>query len=541
MQSPFDDVLYTNTVPSDTECNSIRSLLAGPLKDLADVEEKMRHLQSLMDEAAQKREKLRQFIDAHLALLSPVRRLPDDIVRTVFTSTLPTSRNPTIGSDEAPLLLCRVCKSWRTVALTTPRLWASMHIVVPPLSKFEPLVALVNTWLARSGSVPLDISMVYSRACDPDIDVSPLLSTLATESRRWRQIHLMFPRLAAHSLGRLLSDDVPRLQSIGLCLPPPMTEEDLNGSWPFTFLATNSLRNVTFTGTHSFVDTVISWGTLTHLDISDTFTLAPSLTCARALAILSQCTMLQKCKLALQDTAEEPPPIQHFSLPHLSTFLLLNNSNQGISHRFFRHLSLPNLRSFYLDSAYMVDLRKVIPSVTLMERLHLDVEGLGCENLLAALADMPLLQELALSAEPRSKEQVEEPNIWRHWKSVEGDKDFLGHLTPNGRGPAPSLCPLLRRVDFHLGLVSDEALLKFVQYRTGGGGTLSSVTATFHRPVQFDIIPHLRDTIASGLVVALKYDEGPKLPTYSPLEGNTNPPVYMLRVEEDDPHIGWMD
>ncbi|KAJ7314944.1 hypothetical protein DFH08DRAFT_894249 [Mycena albidolilacea] len=249
--------------------------------------------------------------------------------------------------------------------------------------------------------------------------------------------------------------------------------------------------------------------------------------------------MLQKCKLALQDTAEEPPLIQHLSLPHLSTFLLLNNSNQGISHRFFRHLSLPNLRSFYLDSAYNVDLRKVIPSATLTERLHLDVEGLGCENLLAALADMPLLQELALSAEPRSKEQVEEPNIWRHWKSAEGDKDFLGHLTPNGRGP--DLCPLLRRVDLHLGLVSDEALLKFVQSRTGGGGTLSSVTATFHRRVQFDIIPHLRDTIASGLVVALKYDEGPKLPTYSPLEGNTNPPVYMLRVEEDDPRIGWMD
>jgi hypothetical protein len=85
--------------------------------------------------------------------------------------------------------------------------------------------------------------------------------------------------------------------------------------------------------------------------------------------------MLQKCKLALQDTAEEPPPIQHFSLPHLSTFLLLNNSNQGISHRLFRHLSLPNLRSFYHDSAYNFDLRKVIPSATLMERLHLDVEG----------------------------------------------------------------------------------------------------------------------------------------------------------------------
>ncbi|KAJ7255834.1 hypothetical protein B0H12DRAFT_960797, partial [Mycena haematopus] len=170
MQSPFENILRTNAVPSDAECDSIRNLLEGSLKDLADVSEEIKRLQSLMDEAAHKRERLQQFIDAHLALLSPVRRLPDDIVRSVLTATLPSTGNATISSDEAPLLLCRVCKSWRALALSTPQLWASLHIVVPPLSKFERLLTLITTWLKRSGSVPLDISVVYSLVCDPNLD-----------------------------------------------------------------------------------------------------------------------------------------------------------------------------------------------------------------------------------------------------------------------------------------------------------------------------------------------------------------------------------
>ncbi|KAJ7809870.1 hypothetical protein B0H14DRAFT_2865017 [Mycena olivaceomarginata] len=526
MQSPFNDILYTNTVPSDTECDSIRSLLAGPLKDLADITEEMRRLQSLIDEAVLKRERLQQFINAHLALLSPVRRLPDDIVRAVFTATLPSRRNLTMSADEGPLLLSKVCKSWRTHALTTPRLWASMHIVIPSRPKFEHLVALVNMWLERSGSVPLDISMVYSKTCDVIFDVSPLLSTLAIESRRWRSIHLMLPNFSAHSLEKLSSDDVPQLQFMGLCLPPPAQDDDITNPWPLAFLETNCLRSITFTGTHSFVDAAISWGTLTHLSIGETWASAPYLTCARALVILSQCTMLQNCKISLQDTDDgaPTPPFEHFSLRHLTDLAIFNHlmEGPGVGSLFFSRISLPNLRSFYLDRGYNVDITHLIPSPGSLERLCLDIEGLSCDNLLAALADMPLLQELVLSAEPRSREQTEETNIWRYWKSLEGDGEFLTHLT---RRDDAALCPLLRRVDLHLALVSDESLLQFVQSRAA----LSSVTATVHRPVQLDIIPHLRDAIAGGLVVSLKYNNAvPEVFTYSPWEGNANPSVYML-------------
>ncbi|KAJ7111717.1 hypothetical protein C8R44DRAFT_677329, partial [Mycena epipterygia] len=114
---------HPNAVPSDADCDNIRNLLQGPQQAVADLTEEIARLRSLMDEAARKRDDLKQFIDVHLALVSPTRRLPDDIVRAIFTACLPSTRNPTISGDEPPLLLCQICRAWRTLALTTPRIW----------------------------------------------------------------------------------------------------------------------------------------------------------------------------------------------------------------------------------------------------------------------------------------------------------------------------------------------------------------------------------------------------------------------------------
>ncbi|KAJ7214717.1 hypothetical protein B0H12DRAFT_971980, partial [Mycena haematopus] len=123
MDSPFQDILHTNAVPTDAECDRIRDFLQGPRKELVDLSNKITQLQSLLHEATHRRDELQESISAHLALLSPFRRLPDDIIREIFIATHPSTRNPSFSSDEPPLVLCRTCKSWRNIALTTPRLW----------------------------------------------------------------------------------------------------------------------------------------------------------------------------------------------------------------------------------------------------------------------------------------------------------------------------------------------------------------------------------------------------------------------------------
>ncbi|KAJ7918994.1 hypothetical protein B0H13DRAFT_2657103 [Mycena leptocephala] len=131
MVTPFQEILHTNAVPSDAECQRIRELLVGPRRVAAELSDEIERLQGLIHQLTEKRAHLNDFIDAHAALISPVRRLPEDVVAEIFAASLPSDRNAIMSGAESPLLLCHVCKAWRNLALLTPFLWTSLHIVAP--------------------------------------------------------------------------------------------------------------------------------------------------------------------------------------------------------------------------------------------------------------------------------------------------------------------------------------------------------------------------------------------------------------------------
>ncbi|KAJ7755541.1 hypothetical protein B0H16DRAFT_716960 [Mycena metata] len=164
-ESSVKHLLHTNVIPSAQECARIPDILVQPRKDLATIEEEIQRTQQKLDELKYRREVLATDIDAHLALLSPVRRLPDDILREIFVTSLASTHNAIIASREAPLLLCQVCSDWRKIAFTTPRLWSSLHVVVPTEPQLQDTIfSLAQQWLARSGILPLSLSIGISFA-----------------------------------------------------------------------------------------------------------------------------------------------------------------------------------------------------------------------------------------------------------------------------------------------------------------------------------------------------------------------------------------
>ncbi|KAJ7893954.1 hypothetical protein B0H14DRAFT_829473 [Mycena olivaceomarginata] len=263
MDSPFQDILHTNLVPSDWECQRIRDLLADPQREVDHLTEELARLDSLREEISAKRRHLQQFIDAHRAMLAPMRRLPQDTLRGIFMACLSSTRNPAISSAEAPLLLCLICQSWRSIALAMPRLWASIHIVVPNRLRLQHIVDRVAVWLKRSGAVPLDISMVLSRTCGDDWDISPLLSSLVAVSRRWRTIEIPLPE----DVSPLLFVVVPLLQTVKIIRWDQSTASASSCS-SFAFLAAQGLRSLTIPASQYSHETSVPWKFLTHLEIS---------------------------------------------------------------------------------------------------------------------------------------------------------------------------------------------------------------------------------------------------------------------------------
>ncbi|KAF7299768.1 hypothetical protein HMN09_00982700 [Mycena chlorophos] len=162
LESSFSTLLNTNYCPNDAEIAEIRSLLESPRIRLRELEDNIRQFQTQRDE-------LVAHIATHEALLSPIRRVPVDILQEIFLACLPEGRNCVMSANDAPLLLGRVCSHWRTLAYQTPALWTRLHIVQPGglyspslEAKYQAISLLrlsaAKDWLERSGQLPLSLS-----------------------------------------------------------------------------------------------------------------------------------------------------------------------------------------------------------------------------------------------------------------------------------------------------------------------------------------------------------------------------------------------
>lgn len=125
---------------------------------------------------------------ARPAFDAPIWRLPIEMLADVFVQCLePKFILPNIM--EAPLLLCRVCSIWRRVAISTPLLWTSMDIQLPPKTSLRSLHFGVESWLARSGALPLAIC-IESRQPLP----GEFFDVFTPSFNRWRDVKLDIPK-----------------------------------------------------------------------------------------------------------------------------------------------------------------------------------------------------------------------------------------------------------------------------------------------------------------------------------------------------------
>ncbi|KAJ7286466.1 hypothetical protein C8J57DRAFT_1664557 [Mycena rebaudengoi] len=102
----------------------------------------------------------------------PALTLPSELISEIFLHCLPDDTefvppNP----HAAPLLLCRICRQWKQIALATPGLWSSLSLVVehfrPEIEDFRPersfgdldLVEFYCGWLANAKNTALSLEI----------------------------------------------------------------------------------------------------------------------------------------------------------------------------------------------------------------------------------------------------------------------------------------------------------------------------------------------------------------------------------------------
>ncbi|TDL21777.1 hypothetical protein BD410DRAFT_789168 [Rickenella mellea] len=120
---------------------------------------------------------------------SPILRIPPELLSEIFSRCLPEDGLPRPHPNEAPLLPCQICSFFRTVALSSPNLWAGISIIRNTERNGDALT--LDLWIKRSGSCPLSFSLEYRGAA---FNIDKLIDSLAPYSSRWKDVTVGFAR-----------------------------------------------------------------------------------------------------------------------------------------------------------------------------------------------------------------------------------------------------------------------------------------------------------------------------------------------------------
>ncbi|KAK0459930.1 hypothetical protein IW261DRAFT_344100 [Armillaria novae-zelandiae] len=189
----------------------------------------LQHIDEVRSDMQRRRDTVHKSMAAYSSALAPIRRLPVDVLRTVFreiqflqwwdgnpktyTPWSEWKEPPTLDFLQGPWALSHVCGAWRDIVLSYPRLWSFivLHFWEFPLVETDTILAL-KTMISRSAQHPLDI--VFELDGDHDeYAVAPALSVILEESYRWRSIHLQIS-LALLERLKVVRGKIPCLESL---------------------------------------------------------------------------------------------------------------------------------------------------------------------------------------------------------------------------------------------------------------------------------------------------------------------------------------
>ncbi|KAJ7655673.1 hypothetical protein DFH06DRAFT_1200693 [Mycena polygramma] len=444
-----------------------------------------------------------------------------------------------MSASEAPVLLGRICSAWRVISLSTPRLWARLHVAAPTFFRdwtdealFQRKVAqrleITKTWLGRSGNCSLSISVEGPAGSS---HTARFLEALTPFVSRWQNIAFTVP-LSTLQIISDLEAQAPALETVTFDHHSHGRTGPADREWgPFWILGGARIRSFSIPGTTFLPERFpLRWNQLTTLSIGGPgWAVSKALKSETILRTISCCSELRCCKLLVIDTDPSPGPNVTLrpviELPFLHT-LDLRCASYVIPAvtLLLGRLSLPRLHDFTFcgpkghrdqESPSLTDF---FMRTTCLEILDIDCSIFSKSSLLENLRVFPsTIRRLAVRDLPAGRES----------QRGFGD-DALSVLTPASQ-PGTFVCPALRHFSIKHTCVSDEALLRFITARMNSPRTLTHVACNFDRRVTVNILPSLEQFIQTGLDVSLNYIEPPPA-QFSPWQGLPDAPMTVWRA-----------
>ncbi|KAH9846357.1 hypothetical protein C2E23DRAFT_744311 [Lenzites betulinus] len=206
--------------------------------------EALHSLESKMATLLSERDRLEARLEQAVRLQSPVQRVPNDLLSTIFTIAVLD------GEEEDSITLSNfmlVCQYWREVAVNTPMLWTRIAMGT------HRSVDRALLKLDRSRTAPLHISLDFSPRMEHGTVSTESIITAMDLMRpaiwRWKTFHLTVPsRPQAHVALTRCKEQAPLLEVVSIHVAHSMQEDHYSTPpLPLFERYTPRLRSTSFT------------------------------------------------------------------------------------------------------------------------------------------------------------------------------------------------------------------------------------------------------------------------------------------------------
>ncbi|KAJ7758356.1 hypothetical protein B0H16DRAFT_650874 [Mycena metata] len=343
----YQELLKSNEPPLEIERPLIESVVSRLRDRLSSHDEKISRsgLRTRLKRRTEERESLATDLARNAVILSPLRRLPPEILFEIFSFTLPfdwevKARGSSLDVKESPWLLTRICSRWRTVALASSSFWTFIVIDDDAWSgRSTSLVSLLQLQLDRTRTSPLRVHFETSNSHSRRH--APLFDLLAERSRQWVKAHLvltpeLFPTLAT------IRNRIPLLRTLWFqSSDNPDLSQTLVGDHIDCFLAAPALQAACIILEESLPSVLLPAHQLTHYQLAAAWQMHVD--------ILKIATNLLEARIYITEDSLHAVPPQIIELLNLR---LLAVTHVGI----LDFLTVPALRQLDLVSASELDI-----------------------------------------------------------------------------------------------------------------------------------------------------------------------------------------
>ncbi|KAG2143801.1 uncharacterized protein EDB93DRAFT_569683 [Suillus bovinus] len=286
-----------------------------------------------------KQDKFIHFVSLHEELGPAVSRLPVELLSEIFIHTLAQFDELLPPSKlRSPMLLTRICRRWREVAVGTPGLWCRLFSGFTSTHRMQQEAFCYDTWLKRSQGLPLLLAVTRF----PDLLL--LTGLLEPYMNQISSLHIV----CYFVTRKLLLNDLPALQVLTMdgyidfyrFKSNTIAESILKHSFTLRSLKI-SAQAFYFVDVDPFKNT--RWPHLTHVEIT---VLHQNI----FLALLQQAPNLSSAKIMIFSSYNMPPgptlPAEPFTHENLQFLDIECNTSVTLLPDILNALSLSNLRHF---------------------------------------------------------------------------------------------------------------------------------------------------------------------------------------------------